>query len=70
MAPLKVYTLLLSCHTVAGGGIVDFVEREYDLDGRKITLQVWDTAGQEQYDSITTSYFRSAEVSWQTCMCV
>ena len=46
-----------------GGGIVDFVEREYDLDGKKVTLQVWDTAGQEQYDSITTSYFRSAVVS-------
>lgn len=45
------------------GGIVDFVEREYDLDGKKVTMQVWDTAGQEQYDSITTSYFRSAVVS-------
>lgn len=70
MASPKVYNLLLSCHTIAGGGITDFVEREYDLDGRKITLQVWDTAGQEQYDSITTSYFHSAVVSWRTCMCV
>ena len=51
-----------------GGGIVDFVEREYDLDGKKVTLQVWDTAGQEQYDSITTSYFRSAVVSEWWCL--
>lgn len=62
MSALMAYSICLCC-TVACGGLVDFVEREYDLEGRKVTLQVWDTAGQEQYDSITTSYFRSAVVS-------
>lgn len=67
MSALMAYSMFLCC-TVACGGIVDFVEREYDLDGKKVTLQVWDTAGQEQYDSITTSYFRSAVVSLWRCM--
>ena len=62
MSALMANSISLCC-TVACGGLVDFVEREYDLEGRKVTLQVWDTAGQEQYDSITTSYFRSAVVS-------
>ena len=41
--------------------LTDFIERTYDFDGRKIVLQVWDTAGGERYDSITTQYFRAAQ---------
>ncbi|KAK6528637.1 hypothetical protein TWF694_003895 [Orbilia ellipsospora] len=29
-------------------------------DGKKIKLQIWDTAGQEQYRSVTNSYIRNA----------
>ena len=39
---------------------VDFKVKEVDVDGKKIKLQVWDTAGQEQFHTITKSYFRGA----------
>jgi small GTP-binding protein len=39
---------------------VDFKVVDRDLDGRRIRLQVWDTAGQEQFHTITKSYFRGA----------
>ena len=30
------------------------------LDGKQIKLQIWDTAGQESFRSITRSYYRGA----------
>jgi len=30
------------------------------LDGRQVKLQIWDTAGQESFRSITRSYYRGA----------
>ncbi|PKA60865.1 Ras-related protein RABB1b [Apostasia shenzhenica] len=30
------------------------------IDGRPIKLQIWDTAGQESFRSITRSYYRGA----------
>ena len=33
-----------------------------NLDGQKVKLQIWDTAGQERFRTITTSYFRGAQV--------
>jgi small GTP-binding protein len=32
-----------------------------DIAGRRITVQVWDTAGQEKFMTITKSYFRGAD---------
>jgi len=37
---------------------VDFKIRSFDVDGKRIKLQIWDTAGQERFRSITTSYYR------------
>ena len=31
-----------------------------DLDGKKIKLQIWDTARQERFRTITTAYYRGA----------
>jgi small GTP-binding protein len=31
-----------------------------NIDGRDVEIQIWDTAGQEQYRSLTPVYFRSA----------
>jgi small GTP-binding protein len=31
-----------------------------EIDGRAVEIQIWDTAGQEQYRSLTPVYFRSA----------
>mmetsp|Transcript_24771 Transcript_24771/g.41281 ORF Transcript_24771/g.41281 Transcript_24771/m.41281 type:complete len:203 (-) Transcript_24771:567-1175(-) len=39
---------------------VEFGSRNIELDGKQIKLQVWDTAGQEAFRSITRSYYRGA----------
>ena len=38
----------------------DFKIKILELNHHKIKVQVWDTAGQEQFHSITKSYFRGA----------
>jgi len=40
---------------------IDFKHKNIDIDGRKIKLQIWDTAGQEKYRTITSAYYRSAQ---------
>ena len=38
---------------------VDFSSKTLDMkNGKRIKVQLWDTAGQEQYNSIIKSYFR------------
>ncbi|MQM19201.1 hypothetical protein Taro_052200, partial [Colocasia esculenta] len=39
---------------------VEFGARMITVDGRPIKLQIWDTAGQESFRSITRSYYRGA----------
>ncbi|VDL81411.1 unnamed protein product [Schistocephalus solidus] len=39
---------------------VEFGARMINLDGKQIKLQIWDTAGQETFRSITRSYYRGA----------
>eukprot|EP00656_Telonema_subtile_P025828 TRINITY_DN2785_c0_g2_i2.p1 TRINITY_DN2785_c0_g2~~TRINITY_DN2785_c0_g2_i2.p1 ORF type:complete len:224 (-),score=56.37 TRINITY_DN2785_c0_g2_i2:286-957(-) len=42
---------------------VDFVEkRDFEVKGvpEPVTLNVWDTAGQEEYNAITSTYYRGA----------
>ena len=38
----------------------DFSSKQIDVDGHYVTLQIWDTAGQEQYRSLGRAYYRSA----------
>ena len=38
---------------------VDFKVRELDVDGKHVKLQIWDSAGQERFRNITTSYYRN-----------
>ncbi|EAY23387.1 hypothetical protein TVAG_070500 [Trichomonas vaginalis G3] len=38
---------------------VDFKVREIDVDGKRVKLQIWDSAGQERFRNITTSYYRN-----------
>lgn len=38
---------------------VEFGNKIIEVDGRKTKLQIWDTAGQEQFKSITRSYYRA-----------
>jgi len=39
---------------------VEFGARTVTVDGRDVKLQIWDTAGQESFRSITRSYYRGA----------
>lgn len=39
---------------------VEFGARLINIDNKKIKLQIWDTAGQESFRSITRSYYRGA----------
>eukprot|EP01118_Nematostelium_gracile_P004645 TRINITY_DN154_c0_g2_i1.p1 TRINITY_DN154_c0_g2~~TRINITY_DN154_c0_g2_i1.p1 ORF type:complete len:223 (-),score=58.33 TRINITY_DN154_c0_g2_i1:154-777(-) len=39
---------------------VEFGARMANIDGKQIKLQIWDTAGQESFRSITRSYYRGA----------
>lgn len=40
---------------------VDFKVKELVIDSTPIRIQIWDTAGQEQFHTITKSYFRGAD---------
>ena len=39
---------------------VEFGAKQVEVKGKQIKLQIWDTAGQEAFQSITRSYYRSA----------
>lgn len=39
---------------------VEFGARMVNIDNKQIKLQIWDTAGQESFRSITRSYYRGA----------
>ncbi|KFG55971.1 putative Rab2 GTPase [Toxoplasma gondii FOU] len=39
---------------------VEFGARLVSIAGRQVKLQIWDTAGQESFRSITRSYYRGA----------
>jgi small GTP-binding protein len=39
---------------------VDFMTKTIRIDNDIVKIQIWDTAGMEKYQNITTSYYRSA----------
>lgn len=39
---------------------VDFKTKLLSIDNQSVKMQIWDTAGQEQFKSITKAYFRGA----------
>lgn len=40
---------------------VDFLEKKLSVRGEDLRLMIWDTAGQEEFDSLTKAYYRDAE---------
>mmetsp|Transcript_56781 Transcript_56781/g.132781 ORF Transcript_56781/g.132781 Transcript_56781/m.132781 type:complete len:319 (-) Transcript_56781:137-1093(-) len=48
-------------HQVTVG--VEFGSRTVDIQGQKIKLQCWDTAGQDRFRSIIRSYYRGAQAA-------
>ncbi|KAK4311600.1 hypothetical protein Pmani_016888, partial [Petrolisthes manimaculis] len=39
---------------------IDFKQKIVNLDGVPIKLQIWDTAGEERFRTLTTAYYRGA----------
>jgi small GTP-binding protein len=40
---------------------VDFKFKNFQVKGQKVKLQIWDTAGSEQFRSIVSAYYRGAD---------
>jgi small GTP-binding protein len=38
---------------------VDFKVKQIEMDGKRVRLQIWDSAGQERFRNITSSYYRN-----------
>ena len=43
-------------HTIG----IDFLEKEVEIDGKNVMLQVWDTAGQDRFRTLIRPYYRGA----------
>ena len=39
----------------------DFLNKEITIDNQKVSLQIWDTAGQEQYQALGKAYYRGSD---------
>lgn len=39
---------------------IDFRIKTIELNGKRVKLQIWDTAGQEQFHSVASSYYRNS----------
>ncbi|XP_071965809.1 ras-related protein Rab-23-like [Antedon mediterranea] len=40
---------------------VDFLEKQIEINDEEVRMMLWDTAGQEEFDAITKSYYRGAQ---------
>jgi len=41
---------------------VDYKAKILDIDDKKVNIKVWDTAGQERFRTLTSQYYRGAQV--------
>ena len=59
-ALIKKYT----SNTFAGNYLstvgIDFQDKTLDIDGKKVRMQIWDTAGEERFRNIAKNYFVQA----------
>ncbi|XP_061341401.1 ras-related protein Rab7-like [Gastrolobium bilobum] len=39
----------------------DFVSKEIQVDGKLVTLQIWDTAGLERFHGLGAAFYRGAD---------
>ncbi|CAI5795970.1 ras-related protein Rab-7a-like isoform X1 [Podarcis lilfordi] len=39
----------------------DFLSKEVNIDGRKLTVQIWDTAGTERFQALGTALYRGSD---------
>jgi Ras-related protein Rab-7A len=45
----------------------DYVSRQIEIDGTFLTLQIWETAGQERFRSLGSSFYRGTEICVFVC---
>ena len=45
----------------------DFLTKELNLDGKVVSLQIWDIAGQEKFRSFGSSLFRNTDCCVLVC---
>lgn len=41
---------------------MDFQFKDFQIGGKTVKLQIWDTVGQERYRSLCNIYFKSADI--------
>ena len=46
---------------------VDFKHKIIKREGKSVKMQIWDTAGSERYNTITTAYYRGADAAIVVC---
>ena len=39
----------------------DFLKKVIKIDGKEVTLQIWDTAGQEKFNGLGLGFYRGAD---------
>jgi len=42
---------------------IDFKVKRVEIDQKTVKIQIWDTAGQEKFNAITTAYYRQARAA-------
>lgn len=40
---------------------MEYVQKDVEIENKKIRVKIWDTAGQEQYKAITSNFFRNSD---------
>ena len=40
---------------------INYIYKIVNVDNAKIKLQIWDTAGQDKYKTITKNYYRNSQ---------
>ena len=59
--PLYLFEIFKVAYNATVG--IDFKVRRLEIDGKTIKVQIWDTAGQEKFNAITTAYYRRARAA-------
>ena len=44
--------------------VAENLEKEFTVEGKTITLDIWDTAGQEKFRSLNKIFFKDAEIAF------
>ena len=44
--------------------VAENLEKEFTVEGKTITLDIWDTAGQEKFRSLNKIFFKEAEIAF------